>query len=112
MIRIVVVRGDVLVDDASSHYSQMATAGLELPTSGNYLIATTQNSSATLLLNGKAFNLGPNSFMRVRGDLTWWARHQQYWSRDVRLFVGQLWAKIAKDPREEHTANAAVGVRG
>jgi|SRR5208283_1265932 len=111
MTCIVSVNGEVLVDDALRKYSQMAASGLWLDATGNYLIATTATSSATVMINGKMIILGPSSFLRVRGDRSWWDSHHETWNKDFRLFIGRLWARVANDPRDEDV-NAAVGVRG
>jgi hypothetical protein len=100
MIRFLTVQGDVLVDDVKNRSSQMATSGLELDETGNYLIATTQNSSAQINANGKIISLGQSSFMRVgrRGD-PWVESHHQTWQRDFKTFIGKLWSLIDRDPR-------------
>jgi hypothetical protein len=114
MIRFLTVQGDVLVDDVKNRSSQMATSGLELDETGNYLIATTQNSSAQINANGKIISLGQSSFMRVgrRGD-PWVESHHQTWQRDFKTFIGKLWSLIDRDPRNpDWGGSGGGGVRG
>lgn len=112
MIHIQQVQGNVVVDDIKNGYTQQARSGMELDLGGNYLIATAQNSSLKLSISGKDFSLGASSFIRINGTRTWIDRHLESWSRDSRIFIGKLWARIHNDPRDPGTGNAAVGIRG
>ena len=112
MIKFLSVQGNVVVDDVKNRYTQQARNGMELDVGGNYLIATAQNSSVKLSVNGQDFSLGASSFIRINGSKTWIDRHMESWSRDSRIFIGKLWARICNDPRDVGTDNAAVGVRG
>ena len=112
MIHIQQVQGNVVVDDVKNRYTQQARNGMELDVGGNYLIATAQNSSVKLSMNGQDFSLGASSFIRINGTRTWMDRHMESWSRDSRIFIGKLWARIANDPRDVGTDNAVVGIRG
>jgi hypothetical protein len=107
------VQGDVLVDDIRKRYTQMATSGLELDETGNYLIATTQTSSAQIHVNGKIFSLGQSSFLRIgHSGRTWLDRHYESWTRDARVFIGRLWYRIAGDPRDPDEGSGGGGIRG
>jgi hypothetical protein len=114
MIRFVTVQGDVLVDDAKNQYSQMATSGLELDGTGNYLIATTQNSSAQIHVNGKTISLDRSSFLRIGRDRTWVSSHYFSWQRDFRVFIGKIWSIVANDPRDPDPPayGGGGGIRG
>jgi hypothetical protein len=123
MIIFMKVDGQVLVEDKKKQTRQLATSGMQLLSDqGNYLIASTQSSSAELLVNGKTFFLKPSSFIRVRGDRSWWDRHSEMWCHDLRLFSGRLWTKVqaaagndeeARWRKEEaNTPNSVVGIRG
>jgi hypothetical protein len=108
MIKFLSVSGDVLVEEDAMRYTQMATPGLELGGAGNYLIATTQTSSARILVNEILFDLKPSSFLRVRGPRSWWDRHTE----QVLNGLGRIWARIANDDKWDQGANAVAGVRG
>ena len=116
MIRFLSVNGNVIVDDVKNRYSQMATSGLELDETGDYLIATTQTSSAQIHVGGGVISLGQSSFLRIgRGGKTWMDRHHESWNRDIKLFVGRLWYRIAGDPRNpdwNSGGSGSGGVRG
>jgi hypothetical protein len=115
MIRFLTVHGDVFVDDKRKGITQKATSGLELDeTTGNYLIATTKNSSAQLYAGGKSFTLGQLSFMRIAPDgRTWWDRHWETWGYDSKILLGRIWSLIDRDPRDpEPPGNAVIGIRG
>lgn len=113
MIQVTGVHGDVLVQDVKNQYMQMATTGMRLDPMGSYLIVTTSASRAELLAGGGRVSLPPSSMMRIRGDRTWWERHSEAWSGDVKLFFGRLWAKIAREHKDDpEAANAVIGVRG
>ncbi len=71
MIHIQQVQGNVVVDDVKNRYTQQARNGMELDVGGNYLIATAQNSSVKLSVNGQDFSLGASSFIRINGTKTW-----------------------------------------
>jgi hypothetical protein len=94
MIHIQQVQGNVVVDDVKNRYTQQARNGMELDVGGNYLIATAQNSSVKLSVNGQDFSLGASSFIRINGTKTWIDRLLESWSRDSRIFIGKLWARI------------------
>jgi len=112
MIHIQQVEGNVVIDDIKNRYTMQARGGMELPLGGNYLIATAQNSGAKITVGGKDFTVGASCFLRINGTRTWLDRHMESWSRDYRIFIGKLWARIYNDPRDPGTGNAAIGVRG
>lgn len=93
MIRFTNVRGDVLVDDRRTDDRVMARDGLTLSTNGDYLIATTQSSSADVHANGKITRLGPFSYLRVSMTRFLQGTHGEYWvARNTKLFLAKLWA--------------------
>jgi hypothetical protein len=55
--------------------------------------------------------LGPSSFLRVRGNRSWWQKHGEPFTGDVKLFVGKVWARVARE-RPDDGPNVGVGVRG
>jgi len=114
MIRFVAVQGDVLVDDTKNRYSQMATSGLELAETGNYLIATTQTSSAQIIVGRGVISLGQSSFLRIGPNgKTWMDRHYERWTKDFKVFIGRLWYRIAGDPRNpDEGIGGGGGIRG
>ena len=113
MIRFWRVDGEVLVDDRTRCQSRLATMGLELDSAGDYLIATTHTSSASVEVNGKTINLGPRSFLRVRGNQSWWDRHSEVWVKDFKRAMGRLWARIERHPREKLLGGGGGGgIRG
>jgi len=110
MIQITTVQGDVLVEDAKKGYTEMARGGMTLDAMGNYLIATTATSRVDITVNGEVVKLGPSSFLRIRGDQTWWERHTEYWARDVKKFLGRIWVRVARDRPD--LGPGGGGVRG
>ncbi len=114
MIRIVSATGCVAVDDRLRGMTMPAAPGLELANDGDWLIATSKNSSAELNIGGSRFKLPPQSYIRLRPDRrTWWAKHGIH-ADDVKLLVGKLWAMIEQEHLGEElvSPNAVVGVRG
>jgi len=103
--------GEVLIDMRKQKQSQMATPGLKLGP-GEYVIATTAKSRAMLLVNGQKVELGPNSFLRVHGSKAAADAHREHYRGDMQLFLGRIWAKVARKKELTDTANAVVGVRG
>jgi hypothetical protein len=113
MISIWAVQGSVLVEDRKQQYLQEAQVGLQLDPMGDYLIATTPASSVRLSVDGELIDLPPNSFLRAGPGTHWSGRHNVPFMRtDLRGFLGRIWAKLAQEPRERETANAAIGIRG
>jgi hypothetical protein len=92
MIRFTNVRGDVLVDDRRTDDRVMARDGLTLRPSGDYLIATTQTSSADVHANGKITRLEPFSFLRVSMSRFLQGKHSEFWvARNTKIFLAKLW---------------------
>jgi hypothetical protein len=110
MIQIMMAQGDVLVEDKKKAYTQMARPGMMLDEGGNYLIATTATSRAQIMVNGQLIKLEPSSFLRLRGDQSWWDRHTEHWRGDAKLFLGRLWARVAKIAPDD--AKGGGGIRG
>jgi hypothetical protein len=93
MIRFTNVRGDVLVDDRRTDDRVMARDGLALDPAGDYLVATTQSSSADVHAFGKITRLGPYSFLRVGMNRLREGKHGEFWiARNTKLFLAKLWA--------------------
>ena len=92
MIRFTNVRGDVLVDDRRTDDRIMARDGLALDPGGDYLVATTQSSSAEVHAYGKLTRLGPFSFLRVGRNRLLEGKHGEFWvARNTKLFLAKLW---------------------
>jgi hypothetical protein len=92
MIRFTNVRGDVLVDDRRTDDRIMARDGLALDPGGDYLVATTQTSSAEVHAYGKLTRLGPFSFLRVGRNRLLEGKHGELWvARNTKLFLAKLW---------------------
>jgi hypothetical protein len=111
MIRITNVQGDVIVDDQKLRYRAPAHIGMTLSLNGDYLIVTTPTSRAEFDIDGQPMKLGPSSFLRVRGNRSWWQKHGEPFTGDVKLFVGKVWARVARE-RPDDGPNVGVGVRG
>lgn len=112
MINIQLVHGDVLVDDVGNKRSEPARSGMTLKEGGEYLIATAPNGRAEIMVSGKSFSLGPSSLIHINGTRTWTSRHAFTWKKDLKIIVGKIWALIDRDPRDEASGNAVIGVRG
>lgn len=92
MIRFTNVRGDVLVDDRRTDDRVMARDGLALNPAGDYLVVTTQHSSAEVHAFGKVTRLDPFSFLRVRANAAQQGKHAEYWSApQTRAFLARIW---------------------
>ena len=112
MIRFVMVKGSVLVDDRRNHSTQMAQSGLILESNGDYVIATTPTSRAEIIVKGKPLLLPESCFLRIRAGRSWWDRHSESWTGDTKRFLGRIWARVARDDHKSNDANVVVGVRG
>ena len=92
MVRIVSVRGDVLVGDPKRDHMQSAQAGMMLPMREDSVVVTNNMSSAKIDIDGEIIELGPQSCLHLRPDgRTWWAKHGLAYGGDARLFVGNVW---------------------
>jgi hypothetical protein len=113
MIRILSVQGDVLVDDRTHGYLQMARNGMVLPDRADCLVATNTVSRAQIDVGGRIIQLEPSSFLRLRSDgRTWWERHGILPGGDTRLWLGRIWAAMGGPTGDTQGPNVAVGVRG
>jgi hypothetical protein len=93
MIRLTNVQGDVLVDDRKKDDRMMARDGLTLDPAGDYLVATTQSSSADVQAYGKLIRLGTFSYLRVAGIRNVEGKHSEYWTaKTTRVFLARVWA--------------------
>jgi hypothetical protein len=92
MIRFTNVRGDVFVDDRRTDDRIMARDGLTLKMSGDYLIATTQASSAEVAANGKITRVEPYSYLRISMTRFMHGKHSEFWvARNTKAFLAKLW---------------------
>lgn len=112
MFKIQMVQGNVGIEDLRNRRPQVAKGGMEFNDPGEYLIATAANSSAKILVGGQTFTLGPQSVMRICPMGSETCRHQEPWSRDVKIFLGRVWMRVANMPKEESAGNATIGIRG
>jgi hypothetical protein len=93
MIRFSNVQGDVLIDDRTKDDRRMAREGLALDPRRDYLVATTQGSSADVHALGKVTRLGRFSFLRVGGNRLVEGKHNEVWvARNTKLFLARIWA--------------------
>jgi hypothetical protein len=93
MIRLTNVQGDVFVDDRKADDRRMARDGLSLDPAGDYLIATTQTSSAEVHAFGTSSRLGPYSYLRVGGNRRSEGKHNELWSpKNTKFFLAKIWA--------------------
>lgn len=93
MIRFSNVQGDVLVDDRWKDDRRMARDGLTLHPGGDYLIATTQASSADVHAFGKMIRLERFSYLRLRANASQGGKHNEIWSApQTKYFLAKLWA--------------------
>jgi hypothetical protein len=92
MIRFNNVRGDVFVDDRRADDRIMARDGLVLKSGGDYLIATTQSSSAEVMTQGKITRLEPYSYLRVSPTKFLHGKHGEFWiAARTKAFLWKLW---------------------
>jgi hypothetical protein len=93
MILLTNVRGDVFIDDRKRDDRMMARDGLQLDSSSEYLVATTQTSSADVHALGKIFRLGPYSYLRVGANKSLEGRHKEFWiARNTKQFLAKIWS--------------------
>ncbi len=111
MMQITTVQGNVLVEDRKKGYTEMARSGMTLDALGDYLIATTPTSRAQLMVNGQTVELPPSSFLRIGRGRTLSERHNESWTGDVKLFVGKIWARLARDYPDLGSGGGG-GIRG
>jgi len=113
MVRILIVQGDVLVEDRTQGYLQMARNGMVLPDRGDCLVVTNTTSRAQIDIGGKIIQLEPSSYLRLRPDgRTWWDRHGLPPGGDTRLWIGRIWAAMGGPTADSGGPNAVIGVRG
>ena len=93
MIRFSNVQGEVFVDDLRKDDRVMARDGLALDPGGDYLVATTQSSSANVQAYGRAIRLEPFSYARLNLSKILEGRHNEiWWAPKTKLFLEKLWA--------------------
>ena len=95
MIRFSNVQGDVLVDDRRKDDRVMARDGLALDPGGDYLVATTQTSSADVHAYGRTVRLEQFSYARLNMSNVLEGRHNEFWwAPKTKLFLAKLWALV------------------
>jgi hypothetical protein len=93
MIRFKNVHGDVFVDDRKKDDRFMAHDGIVLDPMGDYLVVTTQSSSAEVHAAGKSTRLGPFSYLRVGANRFLEGKHNLIWiARETQAFLARIWA--------------------
>jgi hypothetical protein len=93
MIRFSNVHGDVFVDDRRKDDRVMAYDGLALDPGGDYLVATTQSSSAHVQAYGRTIRLERFSYARLNLSKLVEGRHNEFWwAPKTKLFLAKLWA--------------------
>ena len=93
MIRFSNVNGDVFIDDRMRDDRLMARNGLALDPGGDYLVATTQSSSADVEAYGRTIRLGRFSYARLRLSKVVEGRHNEFWwAPKTKIFLAKLWA--------------------
>jgi hypothetical protein len=92
VIRFTNVHGDVLVDDRKKDDRRMAHDGLTLDSTGDYLVVTTQQSSADVHAYGKMTRLGPFGYLRVGSNRLLEGKHNLVWiARETKAFLARIW---------------------
>jgi len=117
MIRFILVRGDVWIDDRRKKQTVKASSGLTMPFVGaDCLIATGRGASATLTINGEPAELRHDSFIRIKPDgRSFLQKHKEILGKDLKLWLGRRWAEAMEEfgtERREDIGNDAVGIRG
>jgi hypothetical protein len=94
MIRFSNVRGEVFIDDRRRDDRIMARDGLTLDDGGDYLVATTQSSSADIQAYGRTIRLDRSSYARLRPpSKVLEGRHNEiWWAPITKIFLAKLWA--------------------
>src|SRR4026207_817485 len=93
MIRFSNVQGEVFIDDRRRDDRLMARDGLALDPGGDYLVATTQSSSADVQAYGKTIRLERFSYARLSLSKVLEGRHQEsWWAPRTKSFRSKLWA--------------------
>ena len=92
MIRFSNVQGEVFIDDRRRDDRLMARDGLALDPGGDYLVATTQSSSADVEAYGRTIQLGRFSYARLSLNRVLEGRHNEFWWAPLtKLFLAKLW---------------------
>jgi len=92
MIRFSNVQGEVFIDDRRRDDRLMARDGLALDPGGDYLVATTQSSSADVEAYGRTIQLGRFSYARLSLNKVLEGRHNEFWWAPLtKLFLAKLW---------------------
>jgi hypothetical protein len=93
MIRFSNVHGEVFIDDRWRDDRLMARDGLALDPGGDYLVATTQSSSADVQAYGRMIRLERFSYARLSLAKVLEGRHNEFWLAPMtKIFLAKLWA--------------------
>jgi hypothetical protein len=93
MIRFSNVHGEVFIDDRRRDDRLMARDGLALDPGGDYLVATTQSSSADVQAYGRVIRLERFSYARLSQAKVLEGRHNEFWLAPMtKIFLAKLWA--------------------
>lgn len=93
MIRFSNVYGEVFIDDHRRDDRLMARDGLALDPGGDYLVATTQSSSADVHAYGRTIRLDRFSYARLNLIKVLEGRHNEFWLAPMtKVFLAKLWA--------------------
>ena len=93
MIRFSNVQGDVFIDDRRRDDRLMARDGLSLDPAGDYLVATTQSSSADIQAYARTIRLERYSYARLSPSRILEGRHNEiWWAPMTKVFLAKLWA--------------------
>jgi hypothetical protein len=115
MKKIMLVQGKVAIHEEKNGTCLEAKNGMELDEGGRYMVATAENSSVKIMVDGHVLSLNAHSvvFFGNKDDARRVFRHTESWGWNVRIFVGKVWARVAPNgPPKMEGGNAVVGVRG
>ena len=92
MIRFSNVQGEVFIDDRRRDDRLMARDGLALDPGGDYLVATTQSSSADVQAYGRTIRLERFSYARLSLSKVLEGKHNEFWWAPLtKTFLAKLW---------------------
>ncbi|HJY76151.1 MAG TPA: hypothetical protein VKE95_05930 [Burkholderiales bacterium] len=95
MIRFSNVYGDVFIDDRKRDDRLMARDGLALDPGGDYLVATTQSSTADIQAYGRTIRLDRFSYARLNLAQILEGRHNLFWlAPQTKIFLANIWALV------------------
>lgn len=117
MIKFILVKGEVWVDNKTDQVTVMPRNGETFPSRGKELmIATGPNGRATLAINDDPVELRGNTHIHVQAKgRCWLARHTtRPGGGSTKLFFGRLWAMVMSSVgKEREEVGGTVGaIRG